>query len=306
MSGKKIVVLGTGGTIAGTAASAGDNIGYTAAQVGVEQLIAAVPPLAGWPLASEQVAQVDSKDMDAAIWRQLAQRCAHWLAQDDVQGIVITHGTDTLEETAYFLHAVLAPAKPVVLTCAMRPATALVPDGPQNLLDAVTLARDAAWCGVQAVLGGRPPTLEDLDRLPYAGWVISESMRLYPPAWILDRQAIADDMIGGLPVRRGTIVGISPYTLHRHPAFWDNPEGFDPDRFLPERSVGRPKFAWFPFSGGQRKCIGDQFTWLELTTVLATVLRAYRFELREGHEVVPSPNVTLPMRDPLPMRLIPR
>ena len=77
-------------------------------------------------------------------------------------------------------------------------------------------------------------------------------------------------------------------------------------RFLPERSVGRPKFAYFPFSGGQRKCIGDQFTMLELTTVLATVLRAYRFELKEGHEAVPSPNVTLPMRDPLPMRLIPR
>ncbi|MCJ0763396.1 asparaginase [Variovorax terrae] len=151
---QKIVVLGTGGTIAGTAATAGDNIGYTAAQVGVEQLVAALPALRGVPLLTEQVAQVDSKDMDFGIWAALARRCAHWLAQPEVQGIVITHGTDTLEETAYFLQSVLAAAKPVVLACAMRPATALSPDGPQNLLDAVAVARTAGAHGVVAVCAG--------------------------------------------------------------------------------------------------------------------------------------------------------
>lgn len=142
MMNKKIVILGTGGTIAGTAAQAGDNLGYTAAQVGIAQLVAALPALAdtGCELLSEQVAQVDSKDMDFGIWRALAQRVAHWLAQDQVQGVIITHGTDTLEETAFFLQALLDPAKPVVLTCAMRPATALAPDGPQNMLDAVAVA----------------------------------------------------------------------------------------------------------------------------------------------------------------------
>lgn len=154
MSIGKIVVLGTGGTIAGTAATAGDNVGYTAAQVGVAQLLAAIPALQGQALEIEQVAQLDSKDMDFTVWRKLAQRCAHWLDQPDVQGIVITHGTDTLEETAYFLQAVLAPAKPVVLTCAMRPSTALVPDGPQNLLDAVAVARSPQSRGVVAVCAG--------------------------------------------------------------------------------------------------------------------------------------------------------
>lgn len=154
MSVKKIVVLGTGGTIAGTAASAADNVGYTAAQVGVAQLLAAVPALKGLPLQTEQVAQLDSKDMTFDVWRTLASRCAHWLAQDDVQGLVITHGTDTLEETAYFLQAVLAPAKPVVLTCAMRPSTAMVPDGPQNLVDAVTVASSPQARGVVAVCAG--------------------------------------------------------------------------------------------------------------------------------------------------------
>ena len=152
---RKIVILGTGGTIAGTAASAADAVNYTAAQLGVAQLVAAVPPLAQLPIECEQVAQLDSKDMDHATWQRLAQRAAHHGARADVAGVVVTHGTDTLEETAYFLHRVLAPAKPLVLTAAMRPATSLQADGPQNLLDAVTLARDGNVPGVSAVIAGR-------------------------------------------------------------------------------------------------------------------------------------------------------
>jgi len=154
VTGKKIVVLATGGTIAGTAAAATDNIGYTAAQLGVQELVAAIPGLASVPLETEQVAQVDSKGMSFEIWRKLALRCGHWLARGDVGGVVITHGTDTLEETAYFLQAVLAPAKPVVLTCAMRPATALLADGPQNLLDAIAVAGTPGASGVVAVCAG--------------------------------------------------------------------------------------------------------------------------------------------------------
>lgn len=150
----KVVILGTGGTIAGTAADAGDTVGYTAGQLGVAQLVAAVPALAGQPLEAEQVAQLDSKDMRFAVWLQLAARLAHHMARPEVAGVVVTHGTDTLEETAFFLHQVLAPAKPVVLVAAMRPATALLADGPQNLLDAVLLARTTGCHGVLALLGG--------------------------------------------------------------------------------------------------------------------------------------------------------
>lgn len=149
------VILGTGGTIAGTAASATDNVGYQAAQLSVQHLLAAVPPLAGLPIECEQVAQVNSKDMTHALWLRLARRVAHHLARPEVGGVVITHGTDTLEETAYFLHRVLAPAKPAVLTAAMRPATSLLADGPQNLLDAVMLAREPGASGVLALLAGR-------------------------------------------------------------------------------------------------------------------------------------------------------
>jgi L-asparaginase len=146
--------LATGGTIAGTAATAHDSVGYTAAQLGIDALLASVPAFKHLPLVAEQVAQIDSKDMSFSVWRDLALRCQHWLAQADVAGLVITHGTDTLEETAFFLQSMLAPAKPVVLTCAMRPATALVPDGPQNLVDAVAVASAAQARGVVAVCAG--------------------------------------------------------------------------------------------------------------------------------------------------------
>lgn len=147
----KVVILGTGGTIAGVAADAGNDLSYRSASLGVEQLVALVPELAAVPFEAEQVAQVDSKDMTHAIWQALAQRVEHHVRRVDVSGVVVTHGTDTMEETAYFLHRVLAPRKPVVLTGAMRPANSRQADGPRNLADAVALARDEA-SGAHGVL----------------------------------------------------------------------------------------------------------------------------------------------------------
>lgn len=157
MTVKKWVVLGTGGTIAGVGDGELAHTGYTAAQLGVERLLSVLPAAAAWSgrLEAEQLAQVDSKDMSAAVWALLARAVARLLDRPDVQGIVVTHGTDTLEETAFFLHTLLAPTKPVVLTCAMRPATALGADGPQNLLDALTLAAEPQARGVLVVCAGR-------------------------------------------------------------------------------------------------------------------------------------------------------
>ena len=172
MSDQKIVFLGTGGTIAGTASNGLDHTGYKAAQVGVYELLAALPNLKDGVAAEhyvvEQVAQLDSKDMGFDVWVKLALRVAHFLAQQDVQGIVITHGTDTIEETAYFLQALLAPRKPVVLTCAMRPATALAPDGPQNLMDGLAVASSLVASGVTVVCAGAIYGAEDVQKIhPY-------------------------------------------------------------------------------------------------------------------------------------------
>jgi L-asparaginase len=162
---RRIVVLATGGTIAGRAATASDNLGYRAAQLGVEQLLAGVPVPAGWAVEGEQVAQVDSKDMDFGVWRALAQRCDQALARDDVAGIVVTHGTDTMEETAFFLQAVLAPRKPVVLTGAMRPATSVAADGPQNLADALAVAASGEARGVCVVFAGAVHGAPDVQKV---------------------------------------------------------------------------------------------------------------------------------------------
>jgi L-asparaginase len=166
MKPQHLVILGTGGTIAGRAANASDNLGYTAGEVGISDLLAAIPALpdAG-PVIAEQVVQIDSKDMSFAVWAALAGRVMHFLSQPDVQGIVITHGTDTLEETAYFLQLVCNPAKPVVLTCAMRPTTALAPDGPQNLLDAMSVARHAGAQGVVVVCAGTLHNALDVQKV---------------------------------------------------------------------------------------------------------------------------------------------
>lgn len=175
MTDQKIVVLGTGGTIAGTATNALDHTGqtgYIAAQVSVQALLASLPGCHDEAGAEryvvEQVAQLDSKDMGFDVWVKLAQRVAHFLAQKDVQGIVITHGTDTLEETAYFLQALLAPVKPVVLTCAMRPSNAVAPDGPQNLLDALAVVSSAGASGVTVVCAGAIYAAEEVQKIhPY-------------------------------------------------------------------------------------------------------------------------------------------
>jgi L-asparaginase len=166
MQNKTIVVLGTGGTIAGQAASRLDNTGYVAGQLAVADLVAAaIPDLRALPL---ELAQLDSKDMDHATWQRLAQRAGHHLARPEVGALVITHGTDTLEETAYFLQRVLGPDKPVVLTGAMRPASALQTDGPQNLVDAMALAQAPGAHGVLVVMAGRAHGAQDVRKVhPY-------------------------------------------------------------------------------------------------------------------------------------------
>jgi L-asparaginase len=150
----RVLLIGTGGTIAGKATKPGAQLGYTAGALAADDLVAAVPALAGQALETLSLAQLDSCDMDHATWQRLAQALVAQLSRPEVAGVVVTHGTDTLEETASFVAQVVAADKPVVFTAAMRPATAASPDGPQNLLDAVTLAREPGARGVLAVLGG--------------------------------------------------------------------------------------------------------------------------------------------------------
>lgn len=151
---KKVFVIATGGTIAGTADSQTETVNYTAAQLTVNKLLAGIPVPDHIEFEGHQLAQVDSKDMNFTIWRDLVIKIEELLKREDISGIVITHGTDTLEETALFLDLALKADKPVVMTAAMRPATALSADGPANLLDSITLAATTGARGVMCVLNG--------------------------------------------------------------------------------------------------------------------------------------------------------
>ena len=159
---------------------------------------------------------------------------------------------------------------------------------------------------IAEVCGDRPPSFADLKALAYTGQVVDESMRLYPPAWLFERQARVDCELGGYRIPAHTMIAVCPWTLHRHPDFWDNPEGFDPDRFSPERVAERPRYAYLPFGGGPRQCIGTNFALYEAKLVLATLLQRYRFELLPGQDLRPDAAVTLRPAHGMKMRLRPR
>ncbi len=139
------------------------------------------------------------------------------------------------------------------------------------------------------VLGGRRPTIDDLPRLVVTRRVLQESMRLYPPAWIIGRSVNGPDEIDGFEIPPRSIVFVSPYVVHRHPRLWEDPEGFDPQRFASEP----PRGAYFPFGGGPRMCIGNNFATMEAELVLSTMAQRVRPELVPGHRVVLEPSITL-------------
>ena len=210
------------------------------------------------------------------------------------------------------------------------------------LLSAHPAARERLEAELDSVLGDRDPDTGDADKLPWARAVVAEAMRLYPPAWTIERNALADDEVCGVRIPAGGLVATPPYLVHRHPEFWADPAGFDPRRFLPDgegpglphaatdggsaadrgsatdggsaashgrghqAGYERHRYAYIPFGGGRRACVGASFAELETVLVLATVARRYRLELTVRGFPVPSANITLRPGRRLPMRLLRR
>ncbi len=155
---------------------------------------------------------------------------------------------------------------------------------------------------VDAVLGDDAPSMEDTRKLVYTGQVLHEAMRLYPPVWAIGRVPSEDDVIGGHRIPKGSFIFISQWGMHRHPDHWVRPEAFDPDRWHPDQP--KPdRFVYFPFSRGQRQCIGDRFAEMEALIVLAMLVRRFRFAEIPGFELDLEPSVTLRPRNGLPMRV---
>jgi cytochrome P450 len=182
------------------------------------------------------------------------------------------------------------------------------------LLSAFPAARARLEEEVDWVLGGREPEAADVTKLPWTASVVSEAMRLYPPAWTIERKAVADDNVAGVDVPAGSLVTVSAYLIHRHPEFWPDPAGFDPARFLPADQVNqaavtrppgaeRPRYSYIPFGGGRRACAGQPFAELETALVLAAITQRYRLELTAAGLPKPVAHVTLRPGRGLPMRL---
>jgi cytochrome P450 len=159
---------------------------------------------------------------------------------------------------------------------------------------------------LDTVLGGRPPEIGDLPNLPYTANVFNEALRLYPPAYVIGRKALLEDRIRGYEIPRGANVYLVPWVTHRRADLWERPLAFEPERFDDERSRGRPQYAYIPFGGGPRRCLGDTFAETESRLILATIGQRYRPVLCADQPVDPRPLVTIRPRHGLRMRLEPR
>ncbi len=146
---------------------------------------------------------------------------------------------------------------------------------------------------LQEVLNGSNPSLEKLSQLKYTRKIFDETLRLYPPAWGIPRTPKQDDQINGYLIPKNSIITVGAFMIHRHPEFWENPDEFNPDNFLPEKVNQRPKFAYFPFGGGKRICIGQNFALMEATIIIALISQRFKFELLPNQNVEIDPTFTL-------------
>ena len=156
---------------------------------------------------------------------------------------------------------------------------------------------------VDSVLGTRGPTAEDIDRLKFTECVLNETLRMYSPIHSISRVALEDDTLGGYTIPAGAMIYISLYAIHRRPEIWPNPDAFDPERFLPERSAGRPRFAFIPFAAGHRNCIGASMAVAELKLVIALIARRFTLDLEPGHKVRTSAETTMRPRHGMRMTI---
>lgn len=239
------------------------------------------------------------KTLDALVYRLIAERRAAATSGNDLLGLLMDateeDGTSKMDDRQVRDEA-------ITMVLAGHETTANLLAWTLHLLskhpDIERRVREEAT----RVLGDRDPVLADMKALELTRRVLDEALRLFPPAWVFERQATEADTLGPYRIAPKAMVGISPYVLHRHAKYWENPEGFDPDRFLPERSAKRPRYVYLPFGGGPRTCIGNHFAMMEAQIILAMILRAFHIELDPTHKIELDPAITLRPRTGIRVR----
>jgi cytochrome P450 len=230
--------------------------------------------------------------LDATIYRAIAQRRASGEARDDLLGMLLAarddegDGGGMTDEQLRDELLTLFLAGHETTANALAWTWSLLADHPE--------AEARLHEELRTVLGGRAPTADDYPSLPFTRAVLAESMRIRPPAWTIGRQPLEDFDAGGYRIAAGTIVLVSPWIVQRDPRWWSEPEAFRPERWMaPDFEASLPRFAYFPFGGGPRKCIGEGFAWMEGVLALATMASRWKLRLAPGARVVPEPRITL-------------
>jgi cytochrome P450 len=288
-----------GGDVSGDAAAIGEAFNTLSAQI-LERTNQFFPAPLWLPTASHRRFRAALATLESIVYRIIAARRADPAAQSrhDLLSLLM-EARD--EATGEGMSDAQLRDEVMTIFLAGHETTAVALTWTFYLLSQHPEAERRLRDEVQEVLGDRPAALADLERLPWTRMVIDEAMRLYPPVWALTRRARAADELGGFAIPRGSMVFISPWVTHRQAHLWDRPNDFDPTRFAAARPEASHGFAYFPFLGGPRQCIGAGFASLEARLILATVAQRYRLALVPGHPVEPQALMTLRSRHGMQM-----
>lgn len=288
-----------GRDLAGDAREAGQALRVALEGTAHRALSYLVPPM--WvPTARNRALQGSLRTLDALVYDIIDERRRADRPGDDLLGMLMTARD---EDSGEGMSRRQLRDEVMTFLLAGHETTAVALAWTWDLLarnpDVAQRARDE----IVSVLGDRPPSLEDLPRIPMARMVVEEAMRLYPPVWGIGRQAVAADEIGGYDIPAGALLNLSQWITHRHPDFWENPERFDPERFRPGQDRTRPRFAYYPFSGGPRLCIGEAFSLLEAQLIVAMLLQRYRLTHIDDRPTEIEATLTIRPKGGLPMRI---
>jgi cytochrome P450 len=241
------------------------------------------------PLPANQRAEQALQRLDATVYRIISQRRAGGEDRGDLLSILL----ETRDDQGGVMSDQQARDEAMTLFLAGHETTANALTWTWYLLSQNPAEERQLHAELDRVLAGRLPTVDDIPDLPYTRMVFSESMRLYPPAYVVGRQAVESYAVRDYVIQPGSTVFVSQYVMHRDPRYWFDFERFDPNRWTPEAIARRPKFSYFPFSAGPRNCIGEGFAWTEGILVLATLAQGWQARLVLGHPVELEPLITL-------------